>query len=94
MPANKKYLNISPWARASKILAGLLMGYIIASSFFLALAYIVPNYQTVLVLAIWGIFILWVTLMIIPYFFEKVWKVWAIYIGVELVLLLLIFLSK
>jgi hypothetical protein len=94
MPANKKYLSTSPLTRISKILSGLLMGYVLASSFFLALAYVVPNYQAILISATWGIFILWVTFMILPYFFEKVWKVWAIYIGAELLLLLIIFLSK
>lgn len=73
---------------------GLIGGYLLSASFFLALAYSVTAYASVLVSATWGIFILWMLLFILPFFFEKVWKVWLLYLIVELLFLLIIYMAK
>ncbi|CAM1374062.1 conserved membrane hypothetical protein [Tenacibaculum litopenaei] len=80
MPANPKYLNKSPWQQGAKITAGLIGGYCISALLHMILALVLPFHQEVLVASIVTLFLVWCTLMIIPYLFENGWKVWGLYL--------------
>lgn len=80
MPANPKYLNTSPWQQFAKISAGIIGGYIITSMFHMVLALALPFGKEVLITSIFSSFIVWCTLLIIPFLFKNGWKTWAVYL--------------
>ncbi|MDO5973715.1 hypothetical protein [Flavivirga jejuensis] len=86
MPANLKYLNKSPWQQFAKISAGLLGGYIITAFFHMVLALWLPYPKNVLISFIFTFFIVWSTLLIVPFLFKNGWYVWFLYLLIMLVL--------
>lgn len=79
MPANPKYLNKNPWQQFAKITAGIIGGYIITALFHMCLPLYLPNSKEVLVTSIFTVFIVWCTLLIVPFLFKNGWKAWLIY---------------
>lgn len=86
MPANKKYLTTSSWQKFAKISAGLLGGYAIAALLHMCLPLFLPYPKEVLVTSIFTLYLVWVTLMLIPYLYENGWKVWLVYMAIIIVL--------
>ena len=84
MPANPKYLSKSIAQRISKISAAVLGGYLVSSTFHMALALWLPDHKIVLITSVFTLFILWMALMIIPFLAKNGWKVWGIYLLVTL----------
>jgi len=80
MPANPKYLEKSPWQSFAKISSGIIGGYIITALFHMSMALWLPNPKEILITSIYTVFVLWVTLLIIPFLFKNGWKVWMFYI--------------
>lgn len=93
MPANKKYLSTSPFQRFAKISAGLLGGYMVTVSLFLALSLWI-NHVNVLMTLLYGGFIFWAFLFVFAFLMKNGWKVWAIYLVITLVCCGLIYLGK
>ncbi|CAM1344993.1 hypothetical protein [Tenacibaculum amylolyticum] len=89
MPANKKYLTTSPWQQAAKIITGLIGGYIIAALINMVLALIIPFHKEVLVTSIITHYILWGTLMILPYLFKNGFKALGLYVVIIIVLVVI-----
>ncbi|WP_048641493.1 hypothetical protein [Cyclobacterium amurskyense] len=83
MPANKKHLSPDFLHRFSRISAGLIGGYLVTSSFFLALSFFLDK-ASVLYTLVFGGFLLWVTLLILAFIAEKGWKVWTVYLLLSL----------
>lgn len=79
MPANKKHLNPNFLHRFTRISAGLIGGYFVTVSFFLALSYVLDK-VAVLFTLVFGGFLLWVGLLIVAFIAKKGWKIWAIYL--------------
>jgi len=79
MPANQKYLS-SPLQRFLKISAGLIGGYLLATSFHLALARIPFIGLNLLFSGAFSGFICWVGLMVLAFMAKNGWWVWAIYL--------------
>ncbi|WP_291864813.1 hypothetical protein [Maribacter sp.] len=94
MPANLKYLNKSPWQQFAKISSGILGGYIITALLHMSLALWLPNHRAVLITSIFTTFIVWCTLLIIPFLFKNGWKAWALYILIALLLYGIYFLGN
>jgi hypothetical protein len=94
MPANPKYLTKDPWQKFAKISAALLGGYLIAAGFFMALAFWLPNHRATLATFSYGVFILWVGLMFIPFLSENGWKCWAVFLVIILILSAAIYYGK
>tara|TARA_R110002074_G_scaffold382842_1_gene562836 strand:+ start:185 stop:478 length:294 start_codon:yes stop_codon:yes gene_type:complete len=84
MPANKKHLNPNFLHRLSRISAGLVGGYLVTVSFFLALSFVLDK-VAVLFTLVFGGFLLWVGLFIVAFIAKKGWKLWAIYLLLTLV---------
>ena len=93
MPANPKYLTRSGWTRASKIIAGILGGFTVSTSFHLMLT-VFMNRPNVLITMTFSGFIVWVALMILAFLEEKPWKIWTIYLVLTTLFSLVIFLSQ
>ncbi|MEE9363627.1 MAG: hypothetical protein V3U92_13595 [Cellulophaga sp.] len=83
MPANPKYLNKSPWQQFAKISAGIIGGYSICMFLHMCLPLWLPNPKGVLITSIFTFFIVWCTLIIIPFLFKNGWKVWLLYIAIS-----------
>lgn len=81
MPANKKYLMTSRWARFSKVLASILGAYLASISFHLTLALFFDR-VVVLGTSIVTTFILWGGFMLLIYKIQKPWKAWLVLGGV------------
>ncbi len=86
MPANKKYLNKSPWHQFAKISSGVLGGYIISALLHMCLPLWLPNSKEILITSVFTLFIAWGTLLIVPFLFKNGWKVWGLYLGILIVL--------
>lgn len=93
MPANPKYLTQSKWQRFAKITAAILGGYFVSVSFHLALAAWF-NRANILITMAFSAFILWVVLMIMAFLAKNGLKIWALYILLTLLFLLLIYLGQ
>lgn len=93
MPANKKYLTKSPWVRLSKILAGVLGGYLVMFSFHLLLTRILPREGVVVTSFITG-YILWACLLLGAFLIRSAWKVWLSYAALSLLFTLLYMLPS
>lgn len=79
MPANAKYLTVSPWQRFAKISAGILGGYLVAVARHVALAAWV-NHVNVLITSTFSGFITWAMLMIVAFLSKSGWRVWLLYL--------------
>lgn len=93
MPANKKYLS-SGWQRFAKVTAAILGSLLISSFLFAALAFWLPDYKTAVVSSVFGLFPVWITLMVVPFLFENGWKCWLYYLGILILLYILIYLGR
>lgn len=80
MPANTKYLNKSPWQQFAKISAGILGGYLISALLHMCLPLWLPNPKDILITSIITMFLVWCTLLIIPFLFKNGWNAWLLYI--------------
>ena len=89
MPANSKYLTISPWQQFAKISSGILGGYVVTALFHMCLALWLPYSREVLITSIYTHFLVWCTLMIVPFLFKNGWKVWGLYILISALLYIL-----
>jgi len=94
MPANPKYLNKSPWQQGAKISAGLIGGYCISALLHMNLALLIPLHQEVLVTSTITLFLVWCTLIVIPYLFDNGWKAWGLYLIIIIILYSLYFFNK
>lgn len=93
MPANKKYLLKSGWAKASKVLAAI-PGCLAASlalhmalALWLGFDYVIPT-------STFSVFIVWTGLMLLVYRIEKPWKSWAMLLIILLICVIGIVLRK
>jgi hypothetical protein len=93
MPANSKYLTPAFWPRFAKITAAILGGYLVSTTFHLALASWFNRPEILMTMAFSG-FILWVVLMVVAFLAKSGWKIWGIYILLSLVFSLLIYLGQ
>lgn len=93
MPANKKHLLQSNWAKASKIIASILGAFIASASLHLALA-LWLNKEMVSAISIVTIYLLWALFIILIYWLKKQWMVWGILMGITLVSITAIYISK
>lgn len=84
MPANPKYLHKSSWQSFAKISAGIVGGYIVTALFHMCLPLWLPNPKEVLITSIYTVYIMWVTLLIVPFLFKNGWKVWGLYLVVSI----------
>lgn len=80
MPANLKYLTTSPWQQFAKISSGLIGGYSISALLHMCIALIIPYKKEVLVTSIFSMFLIWGTLLVLPFLFKNAWKAWLYYI--------------
>ncbi len=88
MPANKKYLTTSPWHKTTKLVAGIIGGYVIAALLHMILVLFLPYPKEILITSIFSLFIIWSALMIVPFLFKNAYKVLALYTLVIIVLYL------
>lgn len=93
MPANKKYLLKTGWARASKVLAAILGSFVASLALHIALALCV-GFDYVLPTSTFSVFILWTGFMLLVYRIEKPWKSWAVLLIILLVCAIGIVLKK
>ncbi len=93
MPANKKYLS-SGWQRFAKVTAAILGSLLISSFLFAALAFWLPDYKTAVVTSVFGLFPVWIILMVVPFLFENGWKCWLYYLGILVLLYVLIHFGR
>lgn len=93
MPANKKYLTPTFLHRFTRITAGLIGGYLVTVSFFLALSYYVDKVSVLFTLTFGG-FLLWVSLLIIAFIAKSGWKIWGTYIFLTLCFSAIVYLHQ
>lgn len=93
MPANKKHLTKSGLQRFAKISAGLVGGYMVTESFFMALAFW-TNYTPVIFTLVFGGTLLWVSLLIIAFLAKNGWKIWGLYLLISFLFSMAIYLGK
>lgn len=93
MPANKKYLTPTFLHRFTRITAGLIGGYAVTVSFFLALSFWLDK-VSVLFTLVFGGFLVWVGLMIVAFIAKSGWRIWAIYIFLTLCFSTIIYLNQ
>lgn len=82
MSVNKKYLTQSKWQRFAKISAGILGGFLVSTSVHLAFASFVQEDSVLLILSTFSftVFLVWLPLMLLPFYFENGWKCWLWYV--------------
>ncbi|MES2810623.1 MAG: hypothetical protein V4619_18450 [Bacteroidota bacterium] len=78
MPANKKYLTKSGWTKLSKILVGVIGGYLVSLSFHAALTRFFPL-ENVMITSFVTAYVLWATLLLFAFLIKKAWQTWALY---------------
>lgn len=93
MPANKKYLTPTFIHRFSRITAGLVGGYLVTVSFFLALSFYFQK-VSVLFTLVFGGFLIWVGLMIVAFIAKNGWKIWGLYLLLTLLFSAIIYLNQ
>lgn len=93
MPANKKYLLKTGWARASKVLAALLGSLAASLALHIALALWV-GFDYVLPTSTFSVFIVWTGFMLLVYRIEKPWKSWAVLLIILLICIIGILFKK
>ena len=93
MPAHPKYLNTNFWSRFSKITAAILGSFMVTILLHLAIASW-SDHVTVIITSTYSAFILWAVLMIFTFLAKNGWKVWAIYLLISVLLLIIIYYGK
>ena len=83
MPANKKYLLKSPWARASKVIAAIL-GALMATVVIHIAAGLLWDRDLVLLSFWFTVPILWCFLIATVYWIKSPWKVWVLLLTIAL----------
>ncbi|MCH7409523.1 hypothetical protein MM239_08960 [Belliella sp. DSM 111904] len=92
MPANKKHL--SSWSqRILKITAGLIGGYGVTTSLFIALSFWLDHVNMLMSLRFAG-FLLWAFLMVFAFLSKNAWKIWGLYLILTLLFTLGIYLGQ
>ncbi|UMY66616.1 MULTISPECIES: hypothetical protein [unclassified Flavobacterium] len=86
MPANPKYLTTSTRQRVLKITAAILGGYLVSTSFHLALAAWFDQPIVIITSAFTG-FLLWGSLMVVTFLARNGWRIWGWYVLITAVLL-------
>lgn len=94
MPANPKYLTKNPWQQFAKISSGILGGYIVTALLHMCLALWLPASKEVLITSIFTFFIIWCTLLIIPFLFKNGWKAWGLYLAVSVLLYIVYYIGN
>jgi hypothetical protein len=77
MPANKKYLMKSGWAKASKVIAAILGSFVASMGLHLALTYWLYR-PTVLITSTYSVFVVWLLLMLWVYAAKTAKRSWMI----------------
>jgi hypothetical protein len=93
MPAKKEYLT-TKGQRALKITAGLIGGYLLAITFQMMLAVLIPYQTAVILTGAFSVFILWIALMILAFLAKNGWTVWGLYLAGVVVCGSVIYLFK
>lgn len=93
MPANKKYLLQSGWAKTSKIIASILGGLVASVTLHAALACWAWK-EFIVTTSIFSIYMLWGFFIIMVYWIKKSWIVWSILLGITLVSVAAIYSAK
>ncbi|MEM6633651.1 MAG: hypothetical protein AAF694_28520 [Bacteroidota bacterium] len=93
MPAKKKYLHQSSWAKTGKFTAALLGGLFASIGIHMALALWLDP-RIVISTTLWSMFLVWPAMMLIVYWIKKPWVSWAVMLGLTVVSGLFIFLGK
>ncbi|ADQ17978.1 hypothetical protein Lbys_2301 [Leadbetterella byssophila DSM 17132] len=89
MPAQSKYFS-SKWARAINIVSGILGGYLLSASFHLFLSSIESIRSEVIILSGITFFILWASLIIIPFLSKRGWLVGGTYLALTVLFYFLV----
>jgi len=92
MPANIKYLS-TPGQRFLKITAGLIGGYLVTTTFHLALAAWFDRVNVIITLT-YTSFVMWAILLILSFLARNGWRIWALYLLISAVFSLVIYLGK
>jgi len=93
MPANPKYLTTSVRQRVLKITAAILGGYLVSTSFHLALAAWLDKPTVIFTSAFTG-FLLWAALMIVAFLARNGWRIWGWYVTATVVFLLVTWMGE
>tara|TARA_B100000809_G_C15122948_1_gene525035 strand:+ start:975 stop:1280 length:306 start_codon:yes stop_codon:yes gene_type:complete len=93
MPANPKHLTKSKWQRFSKISAGILGSYLMISAFQLALTQWTGSEDLIYYTLYYALYLVWVPLMLLPFFFNNGWKCWGIYLAIIMLCIVAIYLE-
>jgi len=93
MPANAKYLTVSPWQRFAKISAGIVGGYLLSMSLHLAIASWVNHVNVIITMTFTG-FITWVVFMVLAFLSKSGWKVWLLYLLLTFLFSIIIYSGK
>ncbi|MEM7550984.1 MAG: hypothetical protein AAF363_14970 [Bacteroidota bacterium] len=93
MPANKRYLTTSFWAKFGKITAAIIGGLVTSTAFHLALA---SQFNTMIVwgTAIFTTFLLWAGIILFVYWIRVAWKAWLFCTIVTMASAAIIYLSN
>ncbi|MEM8969701.1 MAG: hypothetical protein AAGE93_25000 [Bacteroidota bacterium] len=93
MPANKKYLLTSGWAKASKVTAAILGGLILTS-----ILHILPALlwdAELVILCVWFTFpSIWVLVMLFVYWIKSPQRVWGVISSISLIGAAIIYFIK
>ena len=82
MPANPKHLTTSKSQRFAKISAGILGGFLLTALLHLVIAkWSSANQKTILITYEYTLFLVWIPLLLLPFFFDNGWKCWLWYGG-------------
>ncbi len=93
MPANKKYLLKSPWARTSKIIAAILGSLLATLSIHYTLALWV-DMSAVIATSLYSIFIVWTLFMLLVYKIKSPTKAWLVLLTIVAIGAIAIVLKK
>ena len=93
MPANKKYLLKSGWARASKVIAAILGGLVVSCALHVLFGLLLD--AEIMILSIWFTFpITWAFVITLVYWIKSPWKVWGMIASISLMASVTIYLIK
>lgn len=93
MPANKKYLMQSGWAKASKVIAAILGGLLASIALHMVLAIWIDQ-KIMLTITLFTMFIVWPLMMVMVYWIRKPWVSWAVLMSITLVCSVGIYIGK
>ena len=93
MPANKKYLEKSPWIQTSKLVAAFIGGLVASLSLHLALAFWV-GFDYIIPTSLFSIFVLWGFFMITVYWIKSHWISWGVLFLITFISVVGIYIAK